>query len=607
MWIEEARVENLRGYTSCGFSLARAKTILVGQNNSGKTSILKLVNWLLNEAPLDLLNGQDSPSPDLFEFLLPARRTRNRARRLTLLIQVPDGRSHRRFRCNKGVAELRLNVRQTPSRSVYVALGAPSRGELAQSHDRAIELLDRLRKEHSFIYIPSFRDAKSPRFQSTLHGALRGQLQQRALHSAQGGAPSEYREIRKALRAVGKVAEDLASPLWDEMKGHLPAGLAEKATIRLRSDPADLVEWLSAQLELRLSTGSHDKDGVSVDNVGSGLQSLLDLAIHRASTDSDRECTLVVEEPESFLHPSAQRTLARALLTDESVEHSIITTHSPIVLDEAPYGDVVVCRDQMFFEPRDAKDEARSEINAALMTGSGAEMMFARSVLLVEGDGDRQFFEQLRRRLAAHDETGRTDELFCVWVGGKHSFAPWIRLLQSYVQRGEQPIYWLVVADGDAPSQVRQAFLHAEVPVAAPVLSEIGRVGAEMHNGIDAWASAVAKLNNVARSSEVPMALAPVDIEYAALCEASRDTLEAFADRFGAPGRSKNELLKFLGSKGATQPTAGRKDAWMRAHIGANLPGSEIPNDIRTVLLRWLEPAMKKAAAQRLVRALESE
>ena len=94
MWIREARVENLRGYTSCGFSLDRPKTLLVGQNNSGKTSILRIVDWVLNEVSTQFLKSGDAPGQDLVNFLLPARRSRNRARRLTLYIQVPDGRSH---------------------------------------------------------------------------------------------------------------------------------------------------------------------------------------------------------------------------------------------------------------------------------------------------------------------------------------------------------------------------------------------------------------------------------------------------------------------------------------------------------------------------------
>jgi hypothetical protein len=70
-------------------------------------------------------------------------------------------------------------------------------------------------------------------------------------------------------------------------------------------------------------------------------------------------------------------------------------------------------------------------VNTALMTGYGAEMAFAHAVLLVEGDGDRLYFESLRRRLAKKSKTGAIDQLYVVPTGGKTAFAPWLRMLVS--------------------------------------------------------------------------------------------------------------------------------------------------------------------------------
>ena len=231
--IQEAQIENLRGYSQCAMNLARERTVLVGRNNSGKTSILRIVDWLVNHAPLPVLEGTQTPSTDLIEFLVPARQTRNRARRLTLRIRVPDRRSHRRFRCVDGFAELRLNLRQTPIWKVYIALGAPARGESAESDERALELLERIRKESLFVYIPSFRDGHSPRFRTTLLDAFRSRLGERVLHAARAGAPSEYRRTTRVLGELRAIAEDLASPLWTDMSRFLPPGLARSAKISL--------------------------------------------------------------------------------------------------------------------------------------------------------------------------------------------------------------------------------------------------------------------------------------------------------------------------------------------------------------------------------------
>ena len=106
---------------------------------------------------------------------------------------------------------------------------------------------------------------------------------------------------------------------------------------------------------------------------------------------------LLMEEPETFLHPSAQRELARSLL-DNSDLWFIASTHSAAMIDEATVSDVVILRDHRLFAtaPADGLDARQS----AYMSGRGAEALFSRSVLLVEGAGDVAAFEELRRRLA---------------------------------------------------------------------------------------------------------------------------------------------------------------------------------------------------------------
>ena len=132
------------------------------------------------------------------------------------------------------------------------------------------------------------------------------------------------------------------------MKKSLPAGLAERGFLRVDAEPADLVDWVASRLRFKISTGSHDVLAVPPTEVGSGLQSLLELSIEQArDAEPDRNRILALEEPEAFLHPAAQRTLARRVF-EEVPGKRLLSTHSPLLVEEARFGDVVLVHEHAF-------------------------------------------------------------------------------------------------------------------------------------------------------------------------------------------------------------------------------------------------------------------
>jgi hypothetical protein len=585
------QIENLRGFRDATLPLGDGLTLLVGANNSGKTSVLRILHWILNEADEATLMGEAELNEDALRLLLPARETRNAARRLTLGIRVLDGRRRSRFHCIGDVAHLRVGMKLPGN--VRLNVGPPRRSETAD-RDNALPLLQELRNEVAFSLVPASRDARSQSFTAAFRSAVLAKLQERAVHSGRSGAPAEYRKIKRALDEIRDVADSLVLPLWDEVNGALPPGMAASAEISTDLEPRTLVSWIADRTSLRITTGDHDQSHVQPDQVGSGLQSLLELALQQTRAVPDNvERIIAVEEPEAFLHPSAQRTLARIVSADAPGKR-LVSTHSPILVEEARFGETVLVRDHRFYPPAPVADDARDAINTALLAGAGAEMAFARSVLLVEGDGDAAFYETLRRRLARASADGRVDQLVVVGVGSKTAFAPWLRMLSSYGSESDRPIRWLIAADGDAATQVRRAHSDAGLRLSIRLRNALTAAANERPNpSRDVFTAATEAANAVARQTGAALHLSPIDLEHAALLGCNDDDAASLAGVLNAPVFTRNELEAWLRN---------RKAPYRRSALASAMPWEKVSGDTRTVLRRWLEPVMSRQLAQRLVR-----
>ena len=119
-----------------------------------------------------------------------------------------------------------------------------------------------------------------------------------------------------------------------------------------------------------------------------------------------------MEEPESFLHPSAQAEFGRVLhdLAEEFQVQVIVTTHSPYLLNmQQPASNVLLRRRTAYRQLRDTERVQTTADNwmapfgqalgldtdefkpwkALFLSGSDA-------ILLVEGETDKEYFEMLR-------------------------------------------------------------------------------------------------------------------------------------------------------------------------------------------------------------------
>lgn len=343
----------------------------------------------------------------------------------------------------------------------------------------------------------------------------------------------------------------------------------------------------------RVVTGTHDATGVRVHELGAGHQSLLWLALKLKDKPDGRRRLLLIEEPESFLHPNAQRQVARQLI-DASGRQVIMSTHSTVLVDEADAAHLRLMRAHKIFA-LESDDTKRMQINSALLTGRGSEVIFSGSILFVEGPGDRLFFERLRRRLAGILPSQVLGTMSVIEVGGKTQFGPWVRLLEGFANRttGEHPISWLVVSDsGDAVTETLKGLNEAGITLPAGVRAAALRIPQDTEDGHVKDPAEVAirttTTNAAARSANFGLQFAPVDLEYAALVSAKVTTVKSLAADFDLTARTAPELMVALGSKGGGKKPGERgKAPWMRERIASALQWAEVSLDVKDILWFW--------------------
>jgi len=222
-------------------------------------------------------------------------------------------------------------------------------------------------------------------------------------------------------------------PLVSAMKKTVNRGLA-KISKSQQAELEGLLGRLQTKYKVGLSTPAFDfgylpfsitlgdkKFDVPLDDWGSGTRNrtLVLLALFRARQIGDSEASaakitpvIVIEEPESFLHPSAQAEFGRVLqdLAEEFQVQVIVTTHSPYLLNlKQPGSNILLRRRSAYRQLRETErvdtsgDSWMAPFGQAL--GLDAEefkpwkaMLLAGSdaLLLVEGETDKEYFEMLR-------------------------------------------------------------------------------------------------------------------------------------------------------------------------------------------------------------------
>lgn len=417
MKIARLKVQNYRTLEVLDLSLPSFYSAICGKNDSGKTNVVSVIETLLRQGrppyfPYPLVERPEfSAKDDFTKWLEGDPKKRRLCVSIDLLIdQARDAGPYSFLKdylsLESASAQLKLTINFEQTGGGDRQLTVETCGHTFDGL-KAEEVLKRFRTSPTVLFHSSTE--LDERYGSSYRGALREISEE---HSTR--LEASQRAVNGVLRKIARNQEEKIESLLGR--------LGERYRVRLTCPTFDL-----SHFPYNITLGDMKVD-VDLDDWGSGTRNrtLILLTIFRARQVADSNASaskitpvIIVEEPESFLHPSAQAEFGRVLqdLSEEFQVQIIVTTHSPYLLSHArPESNILLERKVVRRQPRQTErvdtsgDRWMEPFSLALGLSDEAfrpwrELLFSQpqQVLLVEGDIDKEYFELLRDELHGKD------------------------------------------------------------------------------------------------------------------------------------------------------------------------------------------------------------
>jgi len=411
--VSHISISNFRACRSVSLPL-EGYTPLVGQNNTGKSSILEAIQWVLKPSALAATDFCCSSEPvevmACIDGVTPE-----------LLSRIPEQRHRTAIQpyCRDGVLWIRVKATSPRAFTAEVWDVDECEGEGVpdawRSYPTGLPAAVAVLLPEP-LFIEAMDDIEEDLGKAKVGTTIKGLLDEVMVPvlEAHHDLKDALATIRGILGADGNnrsaQLREFDEGATDALSSFFP-GLVLDLDLKL----VDIKEFFKAG-DLHV-TDKTTNDRRRFDQMGTGAQRAIQMALvrylaqvrHTDPKDASRRL-LLIDEPELYLHPQGIRRVREALQSlSRSGFQVILSTHSPLMLSRENAADtVIVCktgdegtvtRQPLRRAVEAALDEAASQSRALFELGNIADVYFSERVVLCEGKTDRRLLRLAYERI----------------------------------------------------------------------------------------------------------------------------------------------------------------------------------------------------------------
>jgi len=415
--------------------------ILIGENNSGKTNIIRAIEILFGEL-----------HPKYKEFDDHDYYNRSANNKIIIEAEVSDFQNKlgRNGEYNCGGFKLQIEKNR---QNYYAAIQLENKKENTY-------VSNELREELSAVYISSEQNLSYQLSYSTRYTLLSKLT--RAFHDKLTSDNDRVNKLKELYNQTLEIFDEVQE--FKDFKKTMSSITGELIQNMTHGLQLDFSAYDPSNYFKNLRFLPHENNETrNFDELGTGQQQILALSFAHAYAKcfkNENGLILIIDEPEAHLHPLAQKWLAKTLfeMAKDGLQ-VVITTHSPYFIDleflEGIYlvrkgeeGTFVKNLDRKSFAEYCKNKEANKSAENTIIpfysksaTSNILKGLFAKKVVLVEGMTEELALPIYLKKV---DLDVLVKGIDIIGVGGKGELAKWWRFFTAY----EIPCY--VCFDNDA-------------------------------------------------------------------------------------------------------------------------------------------------------------